>query len=97
MIEHSLDGNTLTFKILAVPRASRSEVTGEHDGVLRVRIAAAPVGGAANKELVKVLSRYLGVPKSDVEITAGSSSRRKTVAVSGDGAAKAAALIRGLS
>jgi uncharacterized protein (TIGR00251 family) len=93
MIEHRLSGGSLTFKVLAVPRASRSEVTGGHDGALRVRIAAAPVEGAANKELVKVISKYLGVPKSDVEITAGAGSRRKTVRVTGDGMKKAAEVI----
>ena len=66
-----------------VPRASRSELVGEHDGALRVRIAAAPVDDAANNELVRLLAHALNVARGAVEITAGHSARLKTVRVSG--------------
>ncbi len=66
-----------------VPRASRSEIVGEHNGALRVRIAAPPVDGAANEELVRVLARSFGLPRGAVEITAGHSSKIKTVRVTG--------------
>ncbi len=66
-----------------VPRASRSEIVGEHDGALRVRIAAPPVEGAANEELVRVLSRALGLSRSAIEISAGHSSKLKTVRLLG--------------
>jgi uncharacterized protein (TIGR00251 family) len=48
---------TLIFNVLVVPRASRSEIVGEHNGALRVRIAAPPVDGAANEELIRTLAR----------------------------------------
>ena len=77
-----VDGK-LKFRVQVVPRASRSEIVGEHDGLLRVRIAAPPVEGAANKELIKVLAKTFRVSKSDVEIVSGQSSRVKHVTVSG--------------
>jgi uncharacterized protein (TIGR00251 family) len=71
------------FSVRAQPRASRSEVVGEHDGALRVRLAAPPVDGEANRELVKLLARRLGVPQSAVRVVAGESGRNKLVEVEG--------------
>ena len=56
---------------------------GEHDGALRVRVAAPPVEGAANVELVRLLARALGVPSRAVEITSGHASKTKLVRVAG--------------
>ena len=67
--------------ILVQPRASKSEITGVHDGVLRIRIAAPPVEGAANDAIDEFLSKRLMVRKSDVEIVSGASGRRKRVLV----------------
>jgi uncharacterized protein (TIGR00251 family) len=58
-------------------------VAGEHDGSLRVRVAAPPVDGAANEELVRTLARALNVPARDVEITSGHTSKLKHVRVRG--------------
>jgi uncharacterized protein (TIGR00251 family) len=73
----------ITFDVRVVPRASRSEVAGEHDGALRVRVAAPPVEGAANEELVRTLARALGVPVRAVEIKSGHASKTKLVRVAG--------------
>jgi uncharacterized protein len=83
MIDFSEKDGKLTFKVQAVPRASSSEIMGEHNGALRIRLAAPPVDDAANHELVRMLSRALGLPKSRIEITAGHASRLKTVCVTG--------------
>jgi uncharacterized protein (TIGR00251 family) len=72
-----------SLSIAAAPRASRSEVTGVAAGWLRIRVAAPPVEGAANQELVRFLARALGVPKRAVTVTAGAAGRRKTVLVTG--------------
>jgi hypothetical protein len=69
--------------VRVVPRASRSEVAGERDGALRVRVVAAPVEGAANEELVRTLARALGVPVRAVEIVSGHASKTKLVRVAG--------------
>lgn len=73
----------LTLHILVQPRASRSEIVGPHGDALKVRLAAPPVDGAANEELVRLLAKEYGVPRSAVEIVSGLSARRKTVRVRG--------------
>ena len=72
---------TVILKVQVVPRASRSEIVGEHNGALRVRIAAPPVDGAANEELIRTLARAFKVPRRDVEIISGHSSKLKQVSV----------------
>lgn len=66
-----------------VPRASRSSVVGEHDSALRVRVAAPPVDGAANEELLRVLARFFNVPVREVEITGGHTAKLKQVRIRG--------------
>jgi uncharacterized protein (TIGR00251 family) len=83
LINYAEKGGSLTFTVRVVPRATRSEIVGEHDGALRVRIAAPPVDGAANKELLRLLACALHVSRSAVEITAGHTSKVKTVTVVG--------------
>lgn len=83
MIPYIESSNGIVFKVQVVPRASRSEIVGAHNGALRVRIARPPVDGAANEELVRLLARSLRVPRSAVEITAGHSAKLKTVRVAG--------------
>jgi len=83
LIYYSENDGALTFRVQVVPRASRSAIVGAHDASLRVRIAAPPVDGAANDELVRVLSKAFGVSKSSVEIIAGQTSKRKEVRVKG--------------
>ena len=69
--------------MLVVARASHSEIVGEHNAALRVRLAAPPVDGAANEELISVLAQAFGVRKGAVEITAGHTSKRKQLRVKG--------------
>ncbi len=83
MIRHSQHGRTLTFNVLVVPRASHSEIVGEHDGALKVRIAAKPVEGAANRELQRLLAKIFKLPQNAVEIIAGTNSKRKVVRIDG--------------
>lgn len=82
-------GSVVRIPVRAQPRASRSEIAGEHDGALRVRLAAPPVEGAANDELVRLLARVLGVPRSAVRVVAGQRGRTKLVEVEGVDAAAA--------
>ena len=81
MINFTEKDGTVSFKVRVVPRASRSEIVGEHDGALRVRIAAPPVDGAANEELVRVLAHAFKISRGAVEISAGQTSKLKQVAV----------------
>jgi len=74
-------------------RAGRSAVLGVHGGRLKIALAAAPVEGAANEELVAFLARALGRPRRDVSLLGGARSRRKTVAIAGVSAAQVLALL----
>ncbi|QQS42739.1 MAG: DUF167 domain-containing protein [Acidobacteriota bacterium] len=83
MIEFDEQKGTLEIRVLVVPRASKTELKGEHDGYLRVRVAAPPVEGAANAELIAFFAKLLGIPKSSIEIASGETSRRKSVRLNG--------------
>ncbi len=83
MIQYVEKTDGLIFNVRVVPRASKSEIVGEMDGALKVRIASPPVGGAANAELIKILSKKFGVAKSAVEILSGQTSKQKQVRVGG--------------
>ena len=66
-----------------IPRAGRSGIAGLRGGALLVRLAAAPVDGAANAELIDVLAKALAIPKRSIEIVAGERSRSKRVRITG--------------
>jgi len=93
VIQCSEDNRGLTFAVRVVPRASRSELVGEQRGALRVRIAAPPVEGAANKELIKLLSKSFKLPKNAVQIISGLTSRNKIVRIKGADAIRLQQLI----
>jgi len=72
---------SIIFDIRVVPRASRSEIVGEHGGGLKVRIASPPVAGAANADLIRILAKYFGVAKKDIEIVGGQTSKNKRIKI----------------
>ena len=76
-------GGMARFAVRALPRASRTELAGAYGEAVRVRLAAAPVEGAANAELIAFLAKKLGVPKSAVRIVQGERGRDKVVEVDG--------------
>ncbi len=83
------DGSSVARLTLWVqPRASRTEVVGWHGDAIRIRIAAPPVDGAANAELVRFLADALRLPRSAIAVRVGATGRRKTVEVSGITAAQ---------
>ena len=65
------------------PGAKRTEVAGTHGDRLKIRLAAPPVDGAANDELVRFLAEAFGVPRRNVTIVTGATARRKRVRVLG--------------
>ena len=69
--------------VVVQPRASRSRVVGEHDGLLKIQLAAPPVDGETNAALIELLSKALGVPRRQVNLISGDTSRRKRVRVQG--------------
>ena len=71
----------LTVRV--TPRAGRSAVTGVRDGTLLVRLAAAPVDGAANDALIAFLAETIHLPKRAIRIRSGERSRTKQVEIDG--------------
>jgi uncharacterized protein (TIGR00251 family) len=65
------------------PRASRTELAGEYNGSIKIRVAAPPVEGRANEECRRFIAKLVGVSASAVEIVAGASSRDKVVLIKG--------------
>jgi len=71
----------LTFDIQVIPYASRMQLVGVQDGVLKIKVTAPPVEGAANEACIKLLAKELGLKKSQMEISSGAKSRKKTVMI----------------
>jgi len=76
-------GNEVKISLRVYPGASRNEVVGFTDGVLRVKVSAPPIRGKANRELITFLSQLLGVGKGSVDIIKGHTTRNKVVAIDG--------------
>ncbi len=77
------------LRVRVTPRSSRTQVTGCVDGVLRLKVQAPPVEGAANEELIGTLSAALRVPRRGIRIVAGDRGRHKRVLITGLTAAAA--------
>jgi len=75
----------LTIEIKVTPRASRDEIAGMRDGVLAIRVTAAPVDDAANRAAVKLIAKRAGVAPSRVRIARGARGRRKRIEIEGAG------------
>lgn len=76
-------GACVILSVHVQPGARRTEAAGLHGGALKLRLAALPVAGKANDELIRFLAEAFGVPRSAVTLLSGETSRRKRVAVSG--------------
>jgi uncharacterized protein len=83
MVRVTTHEDGVSFSVKVVPRASRNEIAGVQGEILRVRLTAPPVEGAANKALVKLLAKILEVPECDIEIVTGHTGRQKVVSVTG--------------
>ena len=83
VIQFTENADNLIFSVRVIPKSSRSEIVGEQDGALKVKLKSPPVDGAANAELIKVLTKHFHVPKSAVEIVAGQTSKLKKLKVQG--------------
>ena len=79
---HQVPGGT-RLRVRVLPRASRTEVAGIQGDWVRIRLAAAPVDGAANNELVHFLAERLAVPPSMVRLVSGTTNRTKVVMITG--------------
>ena len=73
----------IILNVHATPRASKSQIQGLHGDALKIRLNAPPVDGKANETLVEFLSGILGVPRRQIVLVSGQTSRQKRLAISG--------------
>ncbi|MGD9809038.1 MAG: DUF167 domain-containing protein [Deferribacterales bacterium] len=71
----------MKLSVYIQPGAKKTEISGEHDGKLKIRVCAPPVEGAANEALVKFISKQLGLSRSKVNIVSGDKSRHKVLEI----------------
>ncbi len=83
MIELRTSENAVLMGVRVSPGASRSRILGEHGGALKVSVSAAPERGKANDAVVELLAKSLGLKRSQVSVTAGLTSKQKTVRLAG--------------
>ncbi len=81
------------LSLYLAPRAAKNAVVGFHGDDLKIKIAAPPVDGAANEELLKFLAKTLALPIKNISLTAGHTGRRKIVKINGRTEAEALALL----
>lgn len=81
IVQDTKDGAILTVHIQ--PRASTTECMGIHGDAIKIRVAAPPVDGAANDELIRFLARRFSISPTSVQIHSGAGGRHKRVLVKG--------------
>ncbi|CAG0980814.1 hypothetical protein GPROT1_02266 [Gammaproteobacteria bacterium] len=74
-------GGTIVLALHVQPGAKRTETAGTYGDSLKIRLAAPPVDGKANAELVRFLADAFGVPQRQVTILRGETSRQKSVRI----------------
>lgn len=74
----------MKIKIYIQPNSKKSGYAGLYDGIPKLKITAPPVDGAANAEIIKIFSKLLNIPKSDIVISSGQASRLKILDINTD-------------
>ena len=67
--------------VKVIPRSSKDEIVGKKDGVYRIKLTAPAIEGKANKALLKLLAKKLGLPKREIRIISGERSRMKSIRI----------------
>jgi uncharacterized protein len=83
MIRLNTSGDAVTLAVRIQPRAPQSALRGELEGALKIAIAAPPVDGAANEELVRFLAKFFRISRQSVTIISGQTSRHKVISLKG--------------
>jgi uncharacterized protein YggU (UPF0235/DUF167 family) len=78
-----VNGLRTSLRLRVVPGAKRPGVVGRHGDAWKLRVVAAPEGGKANDAVLDLLARTLDLPRRDLRLTAGKSSRDKIVVLDG--------------
>jgi len=86
--------SSVKISVYVQPRASRTAVAGMHGEAVKIRVAAPPVDNAANEALIEFIAHKLGIPKRNIRIAAGETSRRKVIEIDGASLATVTAALR---
>ena len=78
-----MGGERTKIVVQVQPSASQNKVGRFADGVLHLKIAAPPVKGKANHELIRFLSSILGIARSNLTVEKGATSKRKVISIQG--------------
>jgi uncharacterized protein (TIGR00251 family) len=71
----------MLISVRVIPRSSKNSIEWEPSGMLKVRLTAPPVDGAANEALIALLAECLGLPKRSISIVRGATGRQKVVEI----------------
>lgn len=80
-VRETEEGVEVTLHVL--PRSKKCEISGLHNGALKVRVTAPPVDDAANRALIELFASLLHIPKSSLTIKSGLKSSRKVLKIKG--------------
>jgi uncharacterized protein (TIGR00251 family) len=73
----------IVIEVKVEPRSSKKGISGLMGDVVKVKLTAAPVEGAANEQLIEIISEATGIKKSAIRIVRGASAKRKTLEIKG--------------
>jgi uncharacterized protein (TIGR00251 family) len=76
------EGQVVLVACVVVANATRTRIMGIHDGLLKIQLAAPPTHDRANATLIAFVADKLGIPKAQISLTAGGTSRRKRLRIS---------------
>jgi len=73
----------IRLEIKVQPRSSKNQIAGKQEGALKIKLTAPPVEGEANQALINFLSAFLKIPKRNINLIKGETSRHKLVEIQG--------------
>ncbi len=80
---YSKQDNLITVSIYVQPNAKSNTVVGLHGNALKIKLATPPIDGRANEALIKFLAQLFAVPKSNINLNHGHTSRHKRLCIHG--------------
>jgi uncharacterized protein (TIGR00251 family) len=82
-LPHTKVKDGIIIQVKVIPRSSKKEIAGVEGNTIKIKLTAPPAEGAANEQLIELLSETLSIKKGNIEIVKGDSSRYKTVKIKG--------------
>ena len=77
----SRHGEAIRLSVQVLPNAKKTEVVGLIDGALKIRLKAQPIEGQANEELIRFIATQIKLPKKQISVVRGLTSRQKIIEI----------------